>query len=66
MTSLFHIDHVLMSHESTCVVTDHIKLLDNDPLTVTRGNMHEYLGIILDFRQKGSVACKEAFDESAK
>ena len=27
----------------------------NDPLSVTRGKLHEYLGMNLDFRKEGSV-----------
>ena len=61
LTLLFHVDDVLMNHESTRVITDHVKFLDqecgsNDPLTVTRGKVHECLGVTLNFRWKGSVA----------
>ena len=61
LTILFHIDDVMMRHKSTCIITDYIKLLDqkygsNDPLIVTRRKIYEYLGMTLDFRQKGSMA----------
>ena len=61
LTLIFHADDALMSHALLSVVTEHMKLLDeghgeNDPLTVTRGKIHEHLGMTLDFRTKGSVA----------
>lgn len=57
LTPLFHIDDVLMTHALANAVTEHVKLLDeghgrNDPLTVTRGKLHEHLGMTLDFRMK--------------
>ena len=61
ITLLFHIDDVLLTHELANVVSEHIKLLDEvygqkDLLTMTRGKVHEYLGMTIDFRQEGSVA----------
>ena len=43
------------------IVTDHIKLLDgvhraNDPLTVTRGKMHQFIEMTIDFSLKRGVA----------
>ena len=60
-TLLFHVDDVLLTHKMASVVTEYIKRLDstcgqNDPLAVTRGKIHEYLGMTLDFRRKGEVA----------
>ena len=57
---IFHIDNVLMTHLKSSVVTEHMKLLDkkyrnNDPLSVTRGRIYEYLHMTLDFRRKESV-----------
>ena len=58
---IFHIDDVLMTHKKANVITDHIKLLDevyakNDPLSVTCGKIHEYLGMTIDFRVEGQIA----------
>ena len=54
LTVLFHIDDLMMSYVSSKVVSKYIKLLEGeygtkDPLTVTRGKRHEYLGITIDF-----------------
>ena len=51
----------MTTHEMSSVVLEQIKLLDevhgkNDPLTATRGKIHEHLGMTIDFRNKGSVA----------
>ena len=61
LTLLFPVDDVMLSHVMANVVSDHMKLLDevcgkNDPLTVTRGKIHECLGMTIDFRTKGRVA----------
>ena len=61
LTVLFHIDDLMISHKLPQVVTEQIKLLDevygkHDPLTVTRGKIHEYLGITIDFSLKRGVA----------
>ena len=60
-TVVFHVDDLMLSHKSPRVVTDIIKKLDmeygkRDPLTVTRGPVHEYLGMTVDFRTKGECA----------
>ena len=60
-TVVFHIDDLLMCHESPHVVSMIIKKLDDkygskDSLTVTRGPVHEYLGMTIDFRVKGECA----------
>ena len=64
MTIMFHIDDLLMSHRRADVVTKYIKLLEQqygkrDPLTVTRGLIHEYLGMTFDLRTKGEVALSQ-------
>ena len=51
----------MIAHLSPAIVTDHIKLLDgeygsNDPLTVTRGKIHEFIGMTIDFSLKRGVA----------
>ena len=61
LTLLFHIDDVMLTHVLHNAVKECIKRLDdvcgkNDPLTVTRGKIHENLGMTIDFRIKGQVA----------
>jgi hypothetical protein len=51
---LFHIDNVLMTYLYAHIITDFIKKLDqsygrNDPLSMNRGKVYEYLSMILDF-----------------
>jgi hypothetical protein len=60
-TVVFHVDDLLMSHKSAEIVTMMIKRLDTeygtrDELTVTRGPIHEYLGMTIDFTVKGECA----------
>jgi hypothetical protein len=60
LTILFHIDDLMMSHKSPNIVTLYIRKLEReyatrDPLTVTRGKVHEYLGMTVDFRKKLQV-----------
>lgn len=57
---MFHIDDLLRSHALLHVVTLYIKKLkeeydSNDPLSVTRGKVHEYLGICM----KGEIALSQ-------
>ena len=61
LTTLFHVDNLMAAHMHPGVVTEHIKLLDGvygtkDPLTVTRGKIHEFLGITIDFSLQRGVA----------
>lgn len=54
---MFHIDDVILTHLYPQVVTEYIKRLDviygkKDPLTVTRGKVHDYLGMMIDFRME--------------
>ena len=60
-TVVFHVDDLLMSHLSPHVVSDIIEKLDKeygskDSLTVTRGPVHEYLGMTVDFRTPGECS----------
>ena len=60
MTIMFHIDDLLMAHVHPHIVTLFIKKLElvygeRDPLTITRGLIHEYLGMTFDLRDKGEV-----------
>ena len=61
---MFHIDDLLGSHYLLHIVTLYIKKLkdeygSNDPLSVTRGKVHEYLGMTIDFCVKGEVALSQ-------
>ena len=54
---LFHINDLKLAHKLPMIVTKHIKLLDivnsdNDPLTITRGKIHEYIRVTIDFSLK--------------
>ena len=64
MTIMFHIDDLLMAHKHAHIVTLFIKKLEQvygkrDPLTITRGLIHEYLGMTFDLREKGEVALSQ-------
>ena len=59
-TMLWHVDDLKMSHVEPKVVD---KVLDDinekcgkeAPITVTRGKVHEYLGMMIDYREDGVV-----------
>ena len=57
ITIMFHMDNLIMSHESSIIVAKHIDLLGvefraKDPLTEIRCKTHECLGMIIDFSLK--------------
>ena len=59
-TILWHVDDLKISHVDANVVTSVIGQLNGTfgqeaPLTITRGKLHEYLGMTLDFNTKGKV-----------
>ena len=59
-TILWHVDDLKISHVDANVVTDVIKLIESEfgkeaPLTQTRGKIHEYLGMTIDFSLPGKV-----------
>jgi len=61
---MFHIDDLLLAHVQESVITEFIRKLDreyatHDPLTVTRGLLHEYLGQSMDFSYKGQCAMSQ-------
>ncbi|KAI2500335.1 Reverse transcriptase (RNA-dependent DNA polymerase) [Fragilaria crotonensis] len=62
-TILWHVDDLKISHVDPKVVTDVIELLKSEfgneaPLTITRGKVHEYLGMTIDFSIDGKVMFK--------
>jgi hypothetical protein len=59
-TILWHVDDLKISHVDPEVVTEVIELLEKEfgkeaPLTKTRGHVHEYLGMTIDFSSIGKV-----------
>jgi hypothetical protein len=59
-TVLWHVDDLKISHVDSAVVDDILLMLDkrygkDAPLTITRGDVHEYLGMTIDFTNKGKV-----------
>ena len=59
-TILWHVDDIKVSHEDATVVTTVLEQTDavygkESPLTVTRGKIHDYLGMKIDFDIPGKV-----------
>ncbi|KAI2491042.1 Reverse transcriptase (RNA-dependent DNA polymerase) [Fragilaria crotonensis] len=59
-TILWHVDDLKISHKDPNVVTDIITMLESEfgneaPLTITRGKVHDYLGMTIDFSIDGKV-----------
>ena len=59
-TILWHVDDLKISHMDPAVVTAMLELIDTDygtitPLTVKRGQVHEYLGMTIDYSCEGKV-----------
>ena len=62
-TILWHVDDLKISHVDPNAVTNTIGLIDREfgkegPITVTRGKIHDYLGMTLDYSTKGKVKIK--------
>ena len=60
LTIVWHVDNLKISHVDPNVVTDVINKLSDRfgkeaPMNISRGKVHDYLGMTLDFRQKGKV-----------
>ena len=59
-TILWHVDDLKISHVTSHVVTSMIEMVETEfgkeaPLTVTRGKVHTYLGMTIDYSTKGKV-----------
>ena len=57
-TIMWHVDDIKTSHRYPKVVTTIIDLISSfygreSPLIITRGKVHEYLGMTIDFSEKG-------------
>jgi hypothetical protein len=62
-TILWHVDDLKISHINPDVNTTIIDLINTvfgkeAPITVTRGPIHDYLGMMLDYSKKGKVKIK--------
>jgi hypothetical protein len=60
-TILWHVDDLKILHDKQEVLEDLINTLNErygklEPLTVTRGNIHDYLGMTLDYSTPGQVS----------
>ena len=55
MTFFWHVDDLKVSHMETNVFTKFMDCLESiyEELRITRGEVHEYLGMTLDFRAPG-------------
>jgi hypothetical protein len=62
-TVLWNVNNLKISHISEDVNTDIIKIINDEfgkeaPMTITRGKLHDYLGVTLDYSKKGRVKIK--------
>jgi hypothetical protein len=66
LTAAWHVDDMKISHVDVQVVDEFITMLEGEfgkkgPLSISRGKVHNYLGMTLDFSKPGSVVV-EMFD----
>ena len=67
MTVVWHVDDLKVSHVDATEVEKFVQQMEETfgqetPLTVSRGQVHDYLGMTLDFRTKGEVQiCMEHY-----
>ena len=59
----WHVDDLKVSHEDENALDEFIGMMEEEfgqetPLTIARGPIHEYLGMTLDFTEKGRVVVK--------
>jgi hypothetical protein len=62
-TIMWHVDDLKISHVNDNVNTNIIKMINSEfgeeaPLTITRGEIHDCLGMTLDYSEKGTVKIK--------
>ena len=60
ITVVWHVDDLKISHVTTKVVDEFIEMMEEEfgkeePLSQSRGKVHEYLGMTLDFSNSGEV-----------
>ena len=59
-TVAWYVNNIKISHENQRVLDDLLTLLNNEfgkeaPLTITRGKIHDYLGMVIDYTVPGKV-----------
>ena len=59
-TIVFHVDDMKLSHINKLFVTNIIRQLEAvyaklDPMKMTRGKVHQNLGMTIDYRSKGKL-----------
>ena len=59
-TILWHVDDLKISHVDQAVVDEILAALDGEygqiaPITITRGKVHDYLGMLIDYSEEGKV-----------
>ena len=59
-TVTWYVDNIKMSHKTQQVLEDLLTLLNDEfrkeaPLTITRGKIHDYLGMVIDYTVPGKV-----------
>ena len=62
-TLVWHVDDMKISHVNSKVVDNIIKTIEQEfrkeaPLTIRRGKIHDYLGMVLDFTNQGRVSIR--------
>jgi Reverse transcriptase (RNA-dependent DNA polymerase) len=60
LTVAWHVDDLKISHVDVAVVDEFLEQLDNEfgqeaPMNKSRGKIHDYLGMVLDFSQPGAM-----------
>ena len=60
LTTVWHVENCKISHKDKAVVSDTIRKLEErfgkeSSITVTRGPVHDYLGMTIDYSTKGEV-----------
>ena len=63
LTMAWHVDDLKVSHEEESALDEFIAMMEKDfgqdaPLSVLRGPVQEYLGMTLDFSERGQVVIK--------
>jgi hypothetical protein len=60
LTVLWHVDDLKVSHEDPAIVTNMLQTINERygkevPIAITRGKVHDYLGMVLDYTEEGRV-----------
>ena len=63
LTVAWHVDDLKISHEKEEALDEFIRMMENEfgqdtPLSISRGAVQQYLGMTLDFSEKGRVVVK--------